>query len=54
MVGPKWRLHTGLMIEYFWAVGYMLVPAVAYFVRDWRNYQLVLGAPIAALLLLWW
>ena len=54
MVGPKWRLHTGIMFGYFFSIGYMFLPLVAYFVRDWRKFQLVVGVPMAAFLLLWW
>ena len=54
MVGPRWRLHTGIMIEYFWAAGYMLIALIAYYVRDWRHLQLCLCVPIFALTLHWW
>lgn len=38
----------------FFAAGYMLMPLVAFFIRDWKNLLLSLNLPCCALLALWW
>ncbi|XP_077448472.1 organic cation/carnitine transporter 2-like [Stigmatopora argus] len=38
----------------FFAVGYLLLPLHAYFIRDWRTLQLGITAPGFLLLILWW
>ena len=47
IVGPSWRVFAGIVIEYFWAGGSMLIAGVAYGVRDWFTLQLVLSVPMA-------
>ena len=36
IVGPRWRVLTGTVVYYFWVVGYFILAALAYFIRDWR------------------
>ena len=36
-VGPKKRLLTGIVIEYFFAFGQFILLIFAYFIRDWRR-----------------
>ena len=36
-VGPKKRLLTGIVIEYFFAFGQMILLVFAYFIRYWRS-----------------
>lgn len=36
LVGPEKRLLTGIVIEYFFAFGQMLLLLFAYFIRTWR------------------
>ncbi|CAF2673341.1 unnamed protein product [Rotaria sp. Silwood2] len=36
IVGPKKRLLTGIVIEYFFAFGQMILLIFAYFIRSWR------------------
>ncbi|XP_033625329.1 organic cation transporter protein-like [Asterias rubens] len=52
LVGPEWRTFIGVCAECAFAMGYMLLAVVAYFVRDWRTLQLIGAIPIAAFFLL--
>ena len=52
LVGPAWRVHTGIAFKYFWASGYMLVALFAFYIRDWSRLQLALALP--QILLLGW
>ncbi|KAJ8025317.1 Organic cation transporter protein [Holothuria leucospilota] len=45
LVGPSMRNVAGIVIEMFFSCGYMLLAVLAYFIRDWRHLQLVIGAP---------
>lgn len=38
----------------FFAVGYMLLPAMAFFIRDWRTLAVVLSLPSFLCLPFWW
>ncbi|XP_071954784.1 organic cation transporter protein-like [Antedon mediterranea] len=46
IVGPKPRTFTGITIEMFFAIGYMLLALLSYLIRSWRNLQLVSSVPI--------
>ncbi|KAI3364662.1 hypothetical protein L3Q82_010843 [Scortum barcoo] len=43
--GPKQRMLAGIITDYFFGVGYILLAGVAYFIRDWRKLQLAISAP---------
>lgn len=46
LVGPSKRVIANCIIQCFFAIGYMLLAVVAFFVRDWRKLQLTVVAPI--------
>ncbi len=46
MVGPSWRVFTGIVIEYFWAAGYCILAGIAYGIRDWSHFQLAISIPV--------
>ncbi|GBM66632.1 Solute carrier family 22 member 1 [Araneus ventricosus] len=39
-VGPQYREGIGIAIQLGWAVGYVLLPGAAYFIRNWFWFQL--------------
>jgi hypothetical protein len=43
IVGPKQRLFTGIVIEYFFAGGELLLLAFAYLIRTWRSLNTALA-----------
>ena len=40
LVGPKWRLLLGSIINMAYAVGYMLMTSIAYIWKDGINFEL--------------
>ncbi|KPP57036.1 solute carrier family 22 member 13-like, partial [Scleropages formosus] len=50
VLGTEWtctrhRMLAGIITDYFFGLGYMLLAGVAYLVRDWRKLQLAISAP---------
>uniref|UniRef100_A0A674PD56 Si:dkey-166k12.1 n=1 Tax=Takifugu rubripes TaxID=31033 RepID=A0A674PD56_TAKRU len=42
---PKNRMLAGIITDYAFNIGYMLLAGVAYLIRDWRKLQLAISAP---------
>ncbi|KAL7639048.1 UNVERIFIED_CONTAM: hypothetical protein RMT77_010582 [Armadillidium vulgare] len=51
LVGEKARTTMGMLYQGFFGVGFCLIPAIAYYIRDWRNLQLAISVPSTVLLL---
>ncbi|XP_040920746.1 solute carrier family 22 member 6-B [Toxotes jaculatrix] len=43
--GPKQRMLAGIITDYFFGFGYILLAGVAYLIRDWRKLQLAISVP---------
>ncbi|XP_029965987.1 organic cation transporter protein isoform X2 [Salarias fasciatus] len=43
--GSKQRMLAGIVTDYSFGVGYILLAGVAYLIRDWRKLQLAISAP---------
>ncbi|BFZ25234.1 hypothetical protein BsWGS_28273 [Bradybaena similaris] len=54
LVGPSKRTFTGVVVEFYWAVGVLLTLPIAYFIREWRYIQLTLCLLTVPLFSLWW
>lgn len=51
--GPRHRSDLGIAIQFGWALGYILLPAAAYWLRDFRHLQLLCTVPEFLLLSGW-
>ncbi|ELU09061.1 hypothetical protein CAPTEDRAFT_121679 [Capitella teleta] len=54
LIGNKWRGALGVSYQQQFAIGFMLWPAVAYFIRDDIKVQLAMSGPVIILLVFWW
>ncbi|XP_050392340.1 organic cation transporter protein isoform X1 [Patella vulgata] len=54
LVGPSKRMLAGIIVEYFWAFGVMILGGVAYALRDWQLLQMTFAFPSIILLSYWW
>ncbi|XP_041369552.1 organic cation transporter protein-like [Gigantopelta aegis] len=54
LVGPTKRTYVGLVIEFFWCIGLIILAGVAYLIRDWRYLQLSLTLPVVFFFAYWW
>jgi OCT family organic cation transporter-like MFS transporter 4/5 len=43
LVGPDKRIWAGIIFEFFWAAGEMLLALGAYFIRNWKYLNLVVS-----------
>ena len=46
-IGPRYRTVVGVFYQMWFAIGFMLLPGFAYFVRDFTKMQIVFAVPIA-------
>lgn len=45
MVGPSYRLFTGVAVMMFFSLGYILTAGFAYYFTDWRQFQIAITLP---------
>lgn len=43
--GLKQRMLAGIVTDYFFGFGYIMLAGVAYMIRDWRQLQLAISVP---------
>ena len=48
IIGPKYRTMAGMMYQMFFSLGFMVLPGMAYFVRDYIKLQIVMAVPVIA------
>lgn len=53
-VGPEYRSAYGLGYNFGWAFGYILLPAIAWWLRDWFYIQMAITIPCFVLIASWW
>ncbi|XP_069134981.1 organic cation transporter protein-like isoform X2 [Argopecten irradians] len=54
LVGPSRRTFTGIVSEYFFALGLVILSGVAYFIRHWEYIEIACAAPFSIILVYWW
>ena len=50
VVGGPWTSVVGLGLEYFWAMAWLTLGLLAYYLRDWRHLLLATSLPGLAIL----
>lgn len=53
LVGPSMRVPCGIIIEYFYAMGEVLLSLISWWLKDWRMIQLVISAPVSCFVFYW-
>lgn len=51
LVGPSYRGFAGTMAQCFFTSGLLILPIVAYLIRDWRTLSVVLSLPASVFVL---
>ncbi|XP_053631579.1 organic cation transporter protein isoform X2 [Cherax quadricarinatus] len=54
VVGAEGRTVMGMLYQSCFSLGFMLLPGIAYFVREWRQLELCISVPCVLLLLNYW
>ncbi|GBM57804.1 Organic cation transporter protein [Araneus ventricosus] len=54
IVGPKYRSMYGMGSHFGWDLGYLVLPGLAWLLRDWFKIQIVITLPCVLLLSSWW
>ena len=53
-VGKKYRTEVGSLYSVVFSLGSVIFGLIAYFVREWRTLQLIIGIPMFIPVLLYW
>ncbi|XP_023222062.1 organic cation transporter protein-like isoform X1 [Centruroides sculpturatus] len=53
-VGPDYRTVLGIARDFGWATGYIMIPGIAWLIRNWFYMQLAITIPVLGLVSLWW
>ena len=48
------RTFAGTAVEFFWALGYMVLCPIAYGLRNWRHLQLAISVPLVLTISFYW
>lgn len=54
IVGVEYRRTVGVIYQMFFSVGILLLPLIAYFVTDWRWFQVIITVPYILFLVYYW
>lgn len=53
-MGVQYRRTVGVLYQMFFSVGILLLPLIAYFVTDWRWFQVIISIPYFVFLSYYW
>ena len=54
LVGSSWRVKIGIAFQLGFSVGFVLIPWIAYVVRDFVELQFVIGGPLLIFICYYW
>ncbi|XP_067119488.1 organic cation transporter protein-like [Centruroides vittatus] len=52
-LGPEYRERAGLFLQLGWSIGHVVIPGIAWLLRDWHYLQLACTLPYLPLLFFW-
>ncbi|XP_066150435.1 organic cation transporter protein-like [Euwallacea fornicatus] len=54
LIGTEWRTVVGILYQIPFNLGHLLLPAISYFLRDWRYFQTAISLPSLLLVFYYW
>jgi hypothetical protein len=54
VIGGSYRSTVGIGMQLFFAVGFMSLPGIAYFIREWNYLQLAISLPALITIIYFW
>lgn len=54
MVGPSSRMFAGVAVQMFFTIGFIMVGGFAYFLTDWRQFQIAITLPGLVFMCYYW
>ncbi|XP_060068370.1 organic cation transporter protein-like [Ylistrum balloti] len=54
LVGPSKRVYAGIIVDFFFAIGMVVLGGIGYAFREWKYIEITCSAPIALFLFYWW
>ncbi|XP_021380076.1 organic cation transporter protein-like [Mizuhopecten yessoensis] len=54
LVGPSKRRWAGILINFFYSAGLILLSGIGYGFRDWKYIQIACSAPLTLFIVYWW
>ncbi|XP_067929065.1 organic cation transporter protein-like [Watersipora subatra] len=54
LIGPNYRIIAGIVIEIFWAIGFLILIGLGYAIKRWMYIQLVITLPVILFIAYYW
>lgn len=54
LIGTEWRTVLGILYQIPFNLGHLVMPLIAYYLRDWKNFQIAISAPSILLISYYW
>ncbi|KAL1505919.1 hypothetical protein ABEB36_005367 [Hypothenemus hampei] len=54
LIGTEWRTVVGILYQIPFNLGHLLLPAISYFLRNWRYFQAAISLPSILLIFYYW
>ncbi|KAH9494644.1 hypothetical protein Btru_020376 [Bulinus truncatus] len=54
IVGLKYRVPVGIIVQSFHSIGFVTLSGIAYLIREWRFLEMAITFPVVFTILYWW
>ncbi|KAH9504410.1 hypothetical protein Btru_063541 [Bulinus truncatus] len=54
IVGLKYRVPVGIIVQSFHSIGFVTLSGIAYLIREWRYLEMAITFPVVFTILYWW